>query len=102
MDIDISTALDLPNKRSITVEEEYFFDASFVIGCILEERVSSKERVVLVLHHHGFGHYQGIGSKLGVNLQPLKDDGTLLVLDVMKEVNKLLNLQEVRSSVLAS
>lgn len=86
MDYDLCQAFDLEGRKIITIEENGFIDGCFCVGAILQKIVANKEKVAFVLHHHGFGHFQGIGTKLGYNLHAMKEAGSVMVVNVMEEV----------------
>jgi len=82
--INVINKHNLPKDHVITIiEGPVSPDTGFCIGYLLE----SEPKLVFILHHHGFGHYQGISSKLGHNLRKQQENGNILVIDTMKEVS---------------
>lgn len=69
------------------IREETDVDASFLITCILGQRIKvPNSSTVLLSLHHAFQHYSLSGQRLGFNLNAARDKGGLLVTEPFQDI----------------
>lgn len=69
------------------IREEIDVDASFLVTCILGQRIKiPNTSTVLLSMHHTFQHYSLSGQRLGFNLNAAREKGSLLVTEPMQDI----------------
>lgn len=69
------------------VREEIDVDASFLITCILGQRIKIPNTSTILLSlHHAFQHYALSGQRLSFNLNAAREKGSLLVTEPLQDI----------------
>lgn len=72
----------------IFIPEDSDIDGSFLISCILTQRIKAADAGTIVLcFHHYFEHYCGAGMRLGANLNLATTKGQLKVIEPLKTID---------------
>lgn len=69
------------------IREEAGVDASFLVTCILGQRVKiPNTSTILLCVHHTFQHYATSGMRLGFNLNAAREKGSLIVTEPLQDI----------------
>lgn len=104
MSLDLNSLLDLPasvdQRQLILITSDDLNNSSFAFHSLIQSKVRSLQRIqmqnptngqqaaslILICLNQSYTHYASIAAKsFGLNLKSLRDAGTLLVADVMKD-----------------
>lgn len=84
----LACGLNEPNTGNfIFIPEDSDIDGSFLISCILTQRIKAVDSsTVCLCFHHYFEHYCGAGMRLGANLNLATTKGQLKVIEPLKTI----------------
>jgi hypothetical protein len=97
--MDLSLILDLPNlfsgKKLLIITSDDLNNSSFLIHSLIQQKArglrtdQSSGPLFLILFNQSYSHYSSVAAKsFGINLKALKDDGRLIVIDVLKDLDQ--------------
>ena len=84
----ISCGLNEKNLQKFTfLREDVDVDGSFLISCILGQRIKYQETgTILICFHHAYQHYVSAGQRLGYNLNTSIDKGNLTTIEPLDDI----------------
>ena len=74
------------NKR-INIVQEPSTDASFLLHHFVSLAIKSNSNILIIAFEQTFGHFHGVGMKLGYDLLKLQKKGQIIFYDVLKNAH---------------